>query len=68
MLALLSWDFKMACFGGSLGAANCASVAALGIWELLGLELVVQIFGLECSGTRGLQSFVGMNQPMESML
>ena len=68
MLALLSGDYKMSCFLGSLGAANCASVAALRIWELLGLVLVARIFGLECSGTRGLQSPLGMNQPMESML
>lgn len=46
VLALLNWDYSLACFLGSLGAANCASVAALWIWELLGLELVIRIFGL----------------------
>lgn len=51
MLALLSWDYSLTCFLASLGAANCTSVAALWIWELLGLSLVVRIFDLESSGT-----------------
>ena len=51
VLALLSLDYRVAFFLASLSAANCASVAALWIWELWGLELVIWTFGLERSGS-----------------